>query len=129
MAHKPLWMVITAMILVQGCQNMGYTQNMPIYTDNQYVNAIRKAEGVWTYGIKTAKCDSEASCKRIALRTIHNNKIRYRKYGYRKYPDFIRFLASRYCPTIGRNLSQSERRLNKNWIHNLRWYLEHPKKG
>lgn len=99
------------------------------YSNEQIANAIRRTEGTWTYGIKTASCSDEKECRRICLNTIRNNRIRYAKYGYRKYPHFIEFLQSRYCPTASRNLSKSEKRLNKYWLSNLKWFLEHPKRS
>ena len=90
------------------------------YSDDQYVNAIRHAEGTWTYGIKTIKCNSETECRRIALRTVHNNRIRFSTYGYRKYSTFISFLGSRYCPI---NAGNDPEGLNINWIANVGYWL------
>ena len=44
-------------LLIAGCQRFGFTTEE--YSDNQIVNAIRKAEGTWTYGIKSVKCETE----------------------------------------------------------------------
>jgi hypothetical protein len=35
----------------------------------------------------------------------------------------LSFLASRYCPTSGDNLTEAERRLNGNWIKNVKFFL------
>ncbi len=93
------------------------------YPDEKYADAIRHAEGVWNYGIKTQKCNSPKACREITLRTIHNNRIRFKKYGYKRYPRFVQFLGSRYCPTSGGNRTACEVELNGNWIKNVEYFL------
>ncbi len=90
------------------------------YTDIQYVNAIRLAEGNWTYGIKTVECKTPNTCRNICLNTVHNNKKRYARYGHRRFARFILFLASRYCPIGAGN---DPKGLNKNWIKNVKYFL------
>ena len=92
------------------------------YTDEAIVNAIRKAEGSWTYGIKSIKCATNVECRKICLRTVQNNKKRFMLYGFKKYPDYLSFLASKYAP-IGAGNDPSG--LNKNWLKNVKWFLAH----
>ena len=97
----------------------------PLTIDN-YVDAIYWAEGGkdtnFPYGIKSVSCNGEKECRRICKNTVRNNIKRYNKWGHEKYADFLSFLASRYCPVKGDKTG-----LNKNWISNVRWFLEHPK--
>lgn len=124
--------IISIILILTSCSIASETPLYAIndhYTDSQYVNAIKLAEGSWNYGIQTIRCTSEEACKRIALRTVHNNRLRYKEYGFREYPQFVQFLGSRYCPTTGRDLRASEKRVNKYWVRNMQWFLEHPRKG
>lgn len=97
------------------------------FTNEEYVNAIYKAEGGknarYLYGIRSISYKDAKEARRICLNTVRNNRKRYKKYGYRRYPEFIQFLGSRYCPTSGANLSFSEKRLNKHWVKNVRYFL------
>lgn len=98
-------------------------QNVYGYSLNQWCDAIYLAEGgshaQYPYGIRSVKCEGKEGCREVCKRTVRNNVKRYKKYGYKQYPQFIQFLGERFCPTKGRNLSASEKRLNKNWIHNV----------
>ena len=97
------------------------------YTDKQIVSAIYMAEGgshaQYPYGIRSMHVSTLDEARKICFNTIHNNRKRYQKYGYRNYPQFIQFLGSRFCPTKGRNLSASEKHLNKNWVKNVNYFL------
>lgn len=97
------------------------------YTDEQVVNAIYKAEGgknaQYPYGIRSVNCETKEKCREICLRTVRNNSKRYLQYGFRRYSNFIAFLANRYCPTRGSNLSKAEMRLNGNWVKNVTYFL------
>lgn len=88
------------------------------YDANRIADAIRKAEGVWTYGIKTIAVTNEAQARRICLNTIRNNYKRWIKAGQPN--DFISFLGNRYCP-IGASNDPSN--LNSNWIRNVKFFL------
>ena len=94
------------------------------WTDEQYVNAIYKIEGgkhaKYLYGIKSIHYKNEKEARRICFTTIRHDRIRFKRYGYRSYSRFDEYLQSRYCPTKGRNFTQSEKRLNKYWLNNLR---------
>ena len=104
-----------------------------IYTNNDYVQAIFWAEGGYhtqfPYGIRSIKCSSISSCRNICLTTVKHNRKRYAKYGYKCYPRFIIYLASRFAPMSGAHLTISERHLNGNWIRNVLFYLKHPKQS
>jgi len=96
------------------------------YTNEEIVRGIWIIEGGaradFLYGIRSVLYKDAAEARRICLRTIRNNRRRYADYGHRQYGDFLSFLQSRYCPTIGK-LSQAEKRLNGNWLPNLRKQL------
>lgn len=106
-------------------------ENVYGYSLNQWANAIYLAEGgsnaQYPYGIRSVKCQGQEECRKVCVRTIKNNAKRYKNYGYRKYPSFIQFLGSRFCPTEGRNLSKSEKCLNGNWQKNVLYFLERNK--
>lgn len=97
------------------------------FSDIQIVNAIYLSEGgdhaTYPYGIRSIKCESKSACRNICLTTVRHNRKRFEEYGYREYPQFVQFLGERYCPTKGRNLSSSEKRLNKNWVKNVEYFL------
>lgn len=93
------------------------------YTDEEIVNAIRKAEGVWNYGIKSVKCGTEKECRRVCLRTVHNNRRRYDQ-GHQPSEDFIKFLANRYAPIGADNDPDG---LNQNWQKNVKYFLNQEK--
>jgi hypothetical protein len=80
-------------------------------------NAIYEAEGgartSHPYGILTHY--NKTTPRQACINTI--------KHGLRDWNgkgDFISFLGSRYCPTKGKNLRPAEKRLNPNWIANVR---------
>ncbi len=97
------------------------------YTNTQIVNSIFHIEGglraQYAYGIRSIKYKNIVEARRICYNTVRNNRKRYAQYGYKKFPDFISFLQSRYCPTRGK-LSRAEKRLNKFWLSNLRRQLK-----
>lgn len=96
------------------------------WTESEIVQAIWMAEGgakaQYAFGIRSVKYKNIEDARRICLRTIRNNRKRYADYGWKKYPDFLSFLASRYCPVTGK-LSQAEKRLNGNWLRNVKYFL------
>ena len=93
------------------------------YTNDQIANAIYLAEGGaktrHPYGILSVKVANEAEARKVCLNTIRNNRKRYAEYGYKKYPDYLSFLASRYCPVNCEN----DNGTNKFWIKNVRYFL------
>lgn len=94
-----------------------------VYTDEQIVNAIYKAEGgkkaVYKYGIRSIKYKTEAEARKICLNTIKNNRKRYLKYGYKRYRTFLEFLASRYAPINCENDNGN----NRYWLNNVKYFL------
>jgi hypothetical protein len=98
------------------------------WNDEQILKAIYLAEGgssaQFPYGIRSVKCATKDECRQICKNTIRNNRRRYAKNpGNAK--DFISYLGSRYCPTggYGGKLSKAEKKLNKNWDSNVRFFL------
>lgn len=100
------------------------------WTDNQIATAIYYAEGGkharYPYGIRSRRCAGSTECHQICLTTVKRNRQRFANYGHKNASDFITFLGSRYCPV---GASNDKNDLNKNWINNVTWYLNHPKKG
>ena len=96
------------------------------YSDTQIVRAIWHTEGgqkaQFAYGIRSIKYKDIAEARKICYNTVRNNRRRYAQYGHKQYPDYLSFLASRYCPTKGK-LSQAEKKLNGNWLKNVRYFL------
>jgi hypothetical protein len=86
---------------------------------NQVVDAIYLAEGgakaKKPFGILSVPCSGYASCRRICLNTVRNNYKRWQNAG--KPGEFLAFLASRYAPI-------EVHPLNKNWLPNVRHFLE-----
>lgn len=110
---------LVALLFIGGCLFSNIAQASD-YTNEQIVNAIRKAEGNWNYGIKSVKCTTSAECRKICFNTVRNNRKRFAQYGFKNHPDFIAFLASRYCPIGAENDPTG---LNKNWERNVRYFL------
>lgn len=99
------------------------------FTDNQIADAIYLAEGaeraIKPFGILSVKCEGYNDCRCICLNTIRNNRKRYADWGYKLFPTYLEFLASRYAP-IG--ASNDPKNLNVNWLKNVRWFLKNEKK-
>lgn len=113
-------MMVGFCMFLAGLMLIGSCKLAHAYTDEQYANAIKKAEGTWSYGIKSISCSTEIECRRICVHTIKNNKRRFKEYGYQNYPTFISFLGSRYTPINAGNDPQG---LNRNWIKNVNYFL------
>ena len=96
------------------------------WTDRQIVDAIWHTEGgqkaQYAYGIRSVQYRDIAEARKICHNTVRNNRRRYAQYGYKQYPDYLSFLASRYCPTTGK-LSRAEKKLNGNWLRNVKYFL------
>lgn len=97
------------------------------YTDEEILWAIFKAEGGYKakyyFGIRSVKYKDFEDAKRICLNTIRNNRKRFLEQN--QYKDFIEFLGSRYAPIGAEN---DPKNLNKNWVKNVRYFLEKNKK-
>ena len=91
------------------------------YSNERIVNAIYLAEGgkkaISPFGILSVKCEGYDACRLICLNTIRNNRKRYADYGYKQYDTFLEFLWHRYAPPEAHPL-------NKNWLRNVRYFLE-----
>lgn len=89
------------------------------FTDTQLCNAIFLAEGgykaQYLYGIRSVHYKDETEARKICLNTIRNNRKRF--LNQTKYKDYLEFLANRYCPV-------SAHPLNKNWLKNVKYFLE-----
>jgi hypothetical protein len=98
-----------------------YAEN---YSNNEYVNAIYKAEGgekaKKPYGILSVPCNTKAECRQICYNTVRNNKRRYKEYGHKQYDTYLEFLASRYAPVNCEN----DNGTNKYWIKNVKYFLK-----
>ena len=96
------------------------------YSDEQIVDAIYHAEGGTKakkpFGILSVPCDGYDDCRKVCLNTVRNNRVRYKKWGYKKHPTYLAFLASRYAPTEG--ATNDPNNLNKNWLKNVEAILE-----
>lgn len=88
------------------------------YSINQWVNAIRHAEGNDNYGILSIKCKKGAECREICSRTVRNNYKRWKRSG--EVVTFLRFLGGRYCPAGGSNGEFGQ----VYWIKNVKYWLE-----
>ena len=71
-------------------------------------SAIRRAQGTWTYGVKTVKVRHEAEARAVCLRTIRHA---WRDWDGRG--SFVFFSADRYCPPSVDPIG------NRNWRRNV----------
>src|SRR3990167_7113488 len=92
-----------------------FAQEIKPETVNKIVNAIYKAEGgaktKYPYGIKSVRCTTEASCRKVTVNTVRNNFKRWEKAGNPGL--FLHFLADRYCPPSVDPIG------NRNWKVNV----------
>ena len=99
------------------------------YTDDEIADAIYLAEGgekaKIPFGILSVKCDGYDECRQICLNTIRNNRKRFADYGYKEFDTYLEFLASRYAPI---NCENDPANLNKNWLRNVKFFLERNRK-
>ncbi len=88
-------------------------------------DAIYKVEGgkkaKVPYGILSVKVKNEQEARKACLNTIRNNFKRWKKAGAKG--NYLDYLAEIYCPTKGNNLSEAEKKCNKNWRPNLKKIL------
>ena len=94
------------------------------WSDAEIVKAIWLTEGGseagYAYGIRSVPYSSVKEAERICYNTVRNNRKRYADYGYKQYPTYLEFLASRYCPL---NATNDPKGLNRNWLKNLKYFL------
>lgn len=119
---------LIALALILFAASPAQAQLAPAYSDEQIVNAIYRAEGgnraTYLYGIRSVNYDSAKEAREICLRTVRNNRRRYRDHGRDQFDTYLQYLASRYAPV---GVSNDTQGLNKNWLGNVIWFLEHPK--
>ena len=85
-------------------------------------NAIYKAENSikYPYGIVSINTRSNKEyARKICINTINHALRDWNKQG-----DFIEFLGKRYCPTQGKYLTNDEKRLNKYWVKNVKFFYK-----
>ena len=118
-----IWIMLAILILVLLMVKVARAEE---YSNEAIVNAIYYAEGGaktrFPYGILSIKVKNEAEARRVCLNTIRNQRIRHAKHKCEL--DFISCLANRYCPTKGKHLTNDEKRLNKHWLSNVRYWLK-----
>jgi len=89
-------------------------------------DAIYWAEGgkkaVKPFGILSVKCEGYYDCRTVCLRTIRNNIARHT--ASREGLSYLEFLGRRYAP-VGASNDKDD--LNRHWLDNVTWFLEHPK--
>lgn len=96
------------------------------YTVSQYADAIYKTEGGshtrHPYGVLTTY--KHASPRQACINTVLHQYRLWARYG--AHGDFLSYLAMSYAP-IGAGNDPTG--LNKNWVKNVKWFLEHPERG
>jgi hypothetical protein len=120
----PMWQRVAFLVSILIIVLIGSCSIVHAYTDDQIVDAIRKAEGTWTYGIKSVSCQTEKECRQICKNTVRNNYKRWSQAGRKNAQGqtitYLQFLANRYCP-IG--ASNDPTGLNRNWLRNVTYFL------
>ena len=95
------------------------------YTIESIANAIYKAENSvkYPYGVRSINTHGDKDyARKICLNSIKNNYKRWIKAG--KLEDFISFMARRYCPIQGKDLTNDEKKLNMYWVDNVKFFLK-----
>lgn len=104
---------------------MSFARAEEAYSDESVADAIYLAEGgkqaKVPYGILSVKVKDGREARQVCLNTIRNQRKRHanHKCGL----TFLECLARRYAPTQGKNLTNKEKNLNHNWLHNVRYFL------
>ena len=121
------WIVKRFILIFLLITSTCFAKEIRVFTYDQLADAIYNAEGgekaTYLYGIRSVSYEDEEEARRICINTIRNNIRRYKEYGHKHHPNYLSFLASRYCPVTGKNLSSSERKLNKHWLGNVKYFL------
>lgn len=114
--------IILAVVLLGNSEGASASTNFP-YSIEKLADAIYKAEGSikYPYGIKSINTHgNKALARKICLNTIRNNWKRYLKTD--KTPtknEYLKFLASRYCPT---NAPDNFNGINSHWMKNVEFF-------
>lgn len=88
------------------------------FTDEQIVEAIRKAENSVKYPYSIKSIDTKGNkeyARQICLNSVRNGRKRWINAG--KPYDLIVFIGLRYCPP-------SSHILNTHWVKNVKWFLK-----
>lgn len=113
--------VLAGLMLIGGCF---FIKPAHAFSDEKIVNAIYLAEGGKNakkpFGILTVKCNSYEDCRRICLRTVRNNRLRYIRDVRPNGEDYLSYLSRKYAP-IGAGNDKTG--LNRNWLKNVRLAL------
>lgn len=115
-------LIIAVIVIMFPClASSGSLKNSHLYTDVQYCDAIRIAEGVnskYPYGI--LKKYKTTTPRQSCLNTVKHKRQDWIKLG--KKGEFIDYLGSKYAPTG--NIANDPKHLNNNWIGNISSILE-----
>lgn len=126
-----IFWAIVFIFMFKGCATASTVvkvNNIEGYSEQEWCNAIYWAEGgnntKHPYGI-LAKY-KHTSPRQACINTVTHKWRDYSKLPYktRQRKRFLVYLQERYAPI---NASNDPGGLNKNWIKNVKWYLEHPK--
>ena|SRR3990167_3051559 len=91
---------------------------------NRLADAIKGAENSYNhpYGILKPYCkagDPNGQCRKGCKQTIEKRLRLWDGKG-----DFIAYLGRSYAPIEGKTLTNDERRLNVNWVKNVKFFLK-----
>lgn len=118
------WVVASVILVCAFAFFFSSTTTVMAYSDDEIVEAIYRAEGgqkaKYPYGIRSIKCETEKSCRKIALNTVRNNRKRFAR-DNQGHEDFVSFLGSRYSPV---GASNDPKGLNRHWMKNVRFHLK-----
>ena len=121
---KKTIIILCVIYIAFGIHNQFFNHN---HTNDQIVNAIYLAEGgdqaTYLYVIRSVSYDTPAEARRICLRSVINNKKRWKDAGEPE--DFITFMRRRYCPIDAPNDPHG---LNKYWVKNVKFFLQQQSK-
>lgn len=78
----------------------------------------RKPFGLISYKLSSKK-DYQVAC--ITKLNAYLNEWEY----FKSPGDFVVYLGNYWAPTV--NVSSATRKLNNNWVKNVKWYLANPK--
>ena len=91
-------------------------------------NAIGKAECgrdmkscLYYFGIRSVHYADFNEARHICHNTVRHSRKKW--LATHSQVDFLTFLGSTYCPVKGKGLTPLERRLNVNWVKNVRYWL------
>jgi hypothetical protein len=114
---KPTACLVFYLLLTQGC--VCWASDVP--TPLEVCNAVYWAEGGantrFPYGIMV-------KYKYTTPRQACINTVSHRLRDWNGESDFIEYLSLTYCPIGAKN---DPKGLNKNWVKNVKYFINHPK--